>query len=417
MDWLLLLLTVFNVISMYTAFCPRRFANNKVTPMLVFSFALLATELSWIWLPFQALLALLLVGLGALDSSLGRFSMLVLAVSWLGLVWSIAQGFLSAREVERALIEGLGEDYRSVIPAAINECLRKTVRFADWSKPRNFDQPGIEVLRDIPYAARGKRSRLDVYRPRTLPAEGCPVLLQIHGGAWVVGDKKHQALPLMTQLAARGWICVAINYRLSPSVSFPTHLYDCKAALAWIREQGFEYGMNPAFVAVTGGSAGGHLAALMGLTENRAELQPDFPNGDTSIQACVPIYGVYDFLARHAGEVASKGLIGWLEENVMHCSPEENSALWELASPMTQIHGAAPPFMIVHGRRDSLALVDGARHFQQDLRAVSENPVVYLELAGAEHGFEMMHSPRAEHFVDGVHRFLEWARAKHATTE
>ena len=108
----------------------------------------------------------------------------------------------------------------------------------------------------------------------------------------MVGDKGSQALPLMYELASRGWICVAATYRLSPSVSFPTHLIDCKSALCWIRENGAQYGMDTSFVAVTGGSAGGHLSALMGLTENRPEFQPDHPDTDTSVQACIPFYGI-----------------------------------------------------------------------------------------------------------------------------
>jgi acetyl esterase/lipase len=100
----------------------------------------------------------------------------------------------------------------------------------------------VEVIRGVPYGPVGVRQQLDIYRPRSIPPGGCPVLLQIHGGAWVIGDKAHQALPLMYHLASRGWICVAANYRLSPSVGFPVHLEDCKRALCWIRSKGGEYG-------------------------------------------------------------------------------------------------------------------------------------------------------------------------------
>ena len=253
---------------------------------------------------------------------------------------------------------------------------------------------------------------LDIYRPKTIPPGGCPVILQIHGGAWVFGDKAHQALPLMNLLASRGWICVAANYRLSPSVGFPVHLEDCKRALCWIRTHGREYGMNPDFVAVTGGSAGGHLAALMGLTENRSELQPDHPGVDTSVQACVPFYGVYDFLARYQQHPNSQLVIAFLKDRVLHESPEQNPALWDLASPVAQIHEGAPPFMLVHGQLDSLAAINDGRTFAQRLRRSSRKPVVFLELPGAEHGFDCMHSPRTEQVIDGVHRFLEWTRAK-----
>ena len=230
----------------------------------------------------------------------------------------------------------------------------------------------------------------------------------------MVGDKKQQALPLMYLLASKGFICVACNYRLSPSVGFPTHLIDCKSALCWIRQHGAEYGMNADFVAVTGGSAGGHLAALMGLTGNRPELQPENPDVDTSIQACIPLYGVYDFLVRHNQHPNKELYLNFAMHRVMYESPQENPALWELASPLNQLSENAPPFMVVHGELDSLALVAEARTFTKALRKVSKNPVVYLELPGAEHAFDCFRSPRTEETIDGIHRFLEWSRANQA---
>src|SRR2546421_8998590 len=106
----------------------------------------------------------------------------------------------------------------------------------------------------------------------------------------MVGDKGQQALPLMLHLAAEGWVCVAANYRLSPRVAFPEHLLDCKLALRWIRENIAEYGGDPEFVVVTGGSAGGHLAALIALTPNDPEFQPGFENVDTSVTAGVAVF-------------------------------------------------------------------------------------------------------------------------------
>src|SRR3989442_2578192 len=102
--------------------------------------------------------------------------------------------------------------------------------------------------------------------------------------------------PLMLPLAAEGWVCVAANYRLSPRAAFPEHLIDCKLALRWVREHIESFGGDPDFVVVTGGSAGGHLAALVALTANAPEYQPGFEDTDTSVTACVPFYGVYDLV-------------------------------------------------------------------------------------------------------------------------
>ncbi len=413
MDWLLAALALFNLVSMVTVFSPRAVPRKDV-PWAMFGTALLATEMAWIWLPLQAFIAWLLSLGGALDSGLGSFAMFVLVVTWAGLVWSIWMSTKAEAIVEDALSRGLGHNYRSQIPLPIQSTMRRDVAFKDWSNPLSMRRPEVERLRHIPYGPGGVRQQLDIYRPRVIPEEGCPVLLQIHGGAWMIGDKGSQALPLMYELASRGWICVAANYRLSPSVGFPTHLHDCKSALCWIRENGREYGMNPDFVAVTGGSAGGHLAALMGLTANRPELQPDHPDTDTSIQACIPFYGVYDFMVRYSQHPNRHIYQRFLRGKVMYETAEENPALWELASPIAQIQPDLPPFMVLHGTLDSLAVVNEGRVFSQKLRETSLSPVVYVEMAGAEHAWDTVHSLRTEHTINGIHRFLEWARAAQA---
>jgi len=413
MDWLLAALALFNLFSMVMVFSPRS-VKRKDVPWAMFGTALLATELAWIWLPLQIFIAWLLALGGALESGLGSFALFILAVTWPGLVWSIWMSSRAQATVEDALSRGLGHNYRRQIPPAAQAMTRQEVTFRDWRNPLAMRRPDVEVLRNIPYGPGGVRQQLDVYRPRFIPEGGCPVLLQIHGGAWMMGDKGSQALPLMYTLASRGWIVVAANYRLSPSVGFPTHLHDCKSALCWIRENGREYGMNPDFVAVTGGSAGGHLSALMGLTGNRRELQPDHPDTDTSVQACIPFYGVYDMLVRENQHPNRQVYERFLRGKVIYESPKENPQLWDLASPIVQVQPDVPPFMVVHGTHDSLAVVAEGRAFSHKLREVSQNPVVYVEMPGAEHAWETVHSLRTEHTIDGVHRFLEWVRAGNA---
>ena len=410
MDWLLAALAIFNLVSMVTVFSPRAVPRRSV-PWALFGTALMATELAWIWLPLQLGLTWILVSAGALDSGLGVMALLVLLVTWPGLIWSIHKSTLAEATVDGALRSELGEDYRNRIPPGASHLLRSRVSFRDWRNPVAMERPGVEVIRKIPYGPAGVRQQLDIYRPTHIPQEGCPVLLQIHGGAWMIGDKGSQAQPLMYHLASRGWICVAANYRLSPSVGFPTHLEDCKRALCWVRKNGREYGMNTDFVAVTGGSAGGHLSALMGLTANQAELQADDPDVDTSVQACIPFYGVYDFLVRYDQHPNRQIYERFLTGKVMHETLNDNPALWDLASPVAQIHPDAPPFMLLHGTHDSLAAVAEGRVFSAKLKEVSNKPVVYVEMPGAEHAWEVVHSLRTEHTIDGVHRFLEWVRA------
>ncbi|MDX1649773.1 MAG: alpha/beta hydrolase [Myxococcota bacterium] len=271
--------------------------------------------------------------------------------------------------------------------------------------------PAVRVERDLRYApGAGKRHLLDVYAPAS-GVRGAPVLLQIHGGGWVIGHKREQALPLMLHLAARGWVCVAANYRLSPKATFPDHLIDCKRALAWVRAHVAEHGGDPDFVVVTGGSAGGHLSALLALTPNDPEYQPGFEEVDTRVQGCVPFYGVYDL----AGELAHphhEGFERFWARTVLKRPLAEDPDAYRRASPVLRIGPHAPPFFVVHGTHDTLVPVEEARGFVQRLREVSHEPVAYAELPGAQHAFEVFHSIRTRHVVHGVARFLAAVRVR-----
>lgn len=416
MDWLLALLAASNTAAMYTVFYNRDTPARSV-PWGKFFSALITTELAWLWLPVQAVLVLLLATGGATGSFLGELALTVILFSWLGLGWCLWQSSKAPEVISAGLTAGLGTGYEQQIPESRRALLRREVRFEDWKNPVGWARPGVEVIRGLPYGPHGVRQTLDIYRPRQLPEGGCPVLLQIHGGAWMLGDKGSQALPLMYHMAEQGWICVAVNYRLSPSVGFPTHIEDCKKALCWIRERGADYGMDTDFVAVTGGSAGGHLTALMALTANDPALQREHPGVDTSLQAAVPFYGVYDFCNRHNQHRKGELISRFLEGRVFHQKREDNPDLWDQMSPIARITPDAPPMMVLHGTHDSLVPVAEGRVFAQRLREVSQQPVAYVEMPGAEHAWEIISSLRTEHTVDGVHRFLEWALARHQATD
>jgi acetyl esterase/lipase len=283
-----------------------------------------------------------------------------------------------------------------------------------------FTQPGVERLTDIAYGAslpgdKGGRNLLDVIRPRgAKPGDARPVLLQIHGGGWMIGDKREQALPLMTHMAAEyGWVCVAVNYRLSPRATFPDHIVDVKRALAWIRAHIAEYGGDASFVCATGGSAGGHLTALTALSANDPRFQPGFEGVDTSVAAAVPFYGIYDFLDRKNLR-GSQSMIPLLAKHVFKATPAQDPALWDAMSPIARISESAPPFLVIQGTHDTLVFVEEAREFVRALREKSRAPVAYLELQGAQHAFEMFHSPRSANAVRAAAAFLEKVRSARA---
>jgi len=237
--------------------------------------------------------------------------------------------------------------------------------------------------------------------------------VQVHGGAWIVGQKEGQAHPLMAHLAERGWVCVTINYRLSPRATWPDHIVDVKRAIAWTRANIGEHGGDPANVVITGGSAGGHLAALAALTPGLAAFQPGFEDADTSVTAAVPFYGVYDFTDRHG--VANVALEPLLTARVFKSTLADDRARWELASPMSHVGADAPPFFLLHGTNDTVVPVEQARHFASMLRDASHQPVVYAELPRAQHAFDALPSVRVHHTVHAVERFLAVVRSTRAT--
>lgn len=311
---------------------------------------------------------------------------------------------------DEALREGLGDariDPRFVAEPA-PAITRLRIAIPSGGRPRRRYRSDA----DISYGDAGKRNQLDIWKRPDLPTDaGAPVLVQAHGGGWTTGRKEGQAEPLMAHLAERGWVCVTLNYRLSPTASWPDQIIDVKRAIAWTKANIAQFGGDPDFIAVTGGSAGGQLAALAALTPNLESFQPGFEDVDTSVSAAVPIYGVYDFL--NVTGVARTDMQRYLGRKVFKVQPDEDRALWEQASPISHVSADAPPFFVIHGSNDTLAPAAPARAFADQLRSVSQRPVVYAELPGAQHAFDVFPSVRTRATVNAVDRFLAFARTEH----
>lgn len=399
-----LIVSVIGLLFTINAFRPLRV---EVLSLPAFFAGWLTSELPVHHLVWQMVATALFVAGGALDDWPGLVGLGLTVVSWCGLVVLVVQASRAGAVVEAALRETLGADYRAGMAPEMCDDDDPVLRWQRLVLPIRTRDPEVEKVRDIDYAGQGRRSqRLDVYRNRSHP-QGCPVFLYIHGGGWVIGDKREQGIPLMLQLASRGWVCATANYALSPKATFPDHLVDVKRALAWVKEHIGEYGGDPGYVVISGGSAGGHLASLAALTPNRAEYQPGFEAADTTVQACVPFYGVYDFTNRDG--IRGRGMGKFLERAVMKSKLATASDAWERASPMDEVNEGAPPFLVVHGANDTLVPVAEARRFVQLLRASSHAPVVYAELPGAQHAFEVFRSVRTLHVVRATERWLAWA--------
>jgi acetyl esterase/lipase len=235
---------------------------------------------------------------------------------------------------------------------------------------------------------------LDVWRPRKLPTEPAPVLIFLPGGAWVHGSRMLQGSALLARLAELGWVCLAIDYRVAPHHPWPRHIQDVKTAIAWARANVDRFGGDRNFITIAGCSAGGHLAALAGLTAGDPVYESELPEGsDTSVDAVVGIYGRYDWEDRST--IERDRFVEFLERIVVKRRIARHPEIFRDASPIARVHRNAPPFLVVHGSRDSVIPVAQARSFVERLRAASHSTVGYLELPGAGHGFDLIDGERA----------------------
>ena len=383
-------------------------AGERVPPavMVTGPASMITTELPLQTIAAQQFATLVLASRGGLRSRFGRAGLALSAASWLALYNLHRQSQRSATVLEDALARELGSEYRSRIVAPLAPPVdvpltRSEVAYASRGSRSRYLREA-----DAAYGEHGKRNLLDVWARADLASDArAPVLIQIPGGAWVSGRKTGQSYPLMSHLAERGWICVSINHRLAPKAKWPAHILDVKRAIAWVKEHIAEYGGDPSFVALTGGSSGGHLTALAALTANEPAFQPGFEAADTSVQAAVPMYGVYDFVDEE--RLAHRGLQPHLERMVFTAKLVDDRAAWEQASPQYHLRADAPPFFVIHGGNDLFTSAPQARRFAESLRAVSTQPVVHAELPYAQHAFDVVGSVRTRHTVRAIERFLD----------
>ncbi len=414
MPWLFLLVTIVGAWLTYNAYRPI-FAPPRLAAVSFFA-GWLTTELAVHHIAWQALLTLGFIWAGALRAGPGKLGLLITIVSWVGLASRYWRAHDAEAVVENALRTALGADYRDQILPQVSEKFAPNVDWKQILLPFPMRHPEVERVRNIVFTrAGGLNLKLDVYRHRSHPTN-CPTLLQVHGGAWIIGSKNEQGIPLLLHLAARGWVCVTADYRLSPHATFPDHLIDLKHAIQWIREHGGAYGANPDFLVVTGGSAGGHLAALAALTANAPEYQPGFEGVDTTVHGCVSFYGVYDFTDRH-GIWHHDGLARLLERRVMKASRQEAPDAYDKASPMSRITASAPPFFVVHGDLDTMVPVAEARQFCETFRRTAHAPIVYAEIPGAQHAFELLPSLRCALVIHGVEHFLAYLYSQYLASQ
>lgn len=264
---------------------------------------------------------------------------------------------------------------------------------------------------DIPYANLSPSEKLDIY----LPDEGegpFPVIISIHGGAFMGCDKADcQIMPMLEGLK-RGYAVVGLNYRLSGEAQFPALVYDAKAAVRWLRASAAQYKLDPEKIAAWGGSAGGYLSAMLGVSAGIAELEdlsmgnPDQPS---NVQAVVDWFGPTNFLKMDE-QLAATGLGPTAgQEHSNEHSPESlllGQKITEIpervraANPETYIRSDAPPFLIQHGKKDAVVPVQQSIEFAEKLKSVLADQMITLVLIGdGEHGDPKFETPENVKFV------------------
>jgi acetyl esterase/lipase len=239
--------------------------------------------------------------------------------------------------------------------------------------------PDVACIPGLVYGRAGKvRLLLDLAQPRK-GSGPFPAVLVLHGGAWISGSRK-SCLPIIVELARRGCVAVAADYRLAPRHRFPAQVHDAKCAVRWLKANAARYNIDPDRIAVLGYSAGGHLACLLGTTAGRRHLEGSGGHAGHSskVQLVVAYYPVTDLLALRKSflhALVLKKLLG-----------QDTTTACTLASPISHADRCSAPTLLIHGTADLLVPVSQSRVFANKLNAAGVR-VRLCCLDGAGHGF------------------------------
>lgn len=246
--------------------------------------------------------------------------------------------------------------------------------------------PGVRFEPDVAFLGEGRTEKADLYLPAGLSKDQrVPAVVIIHGGGWAGGDKRAaREINIGTNLALNGYVGMSINYVLSKDgrVTWPQNLHDCKTAVRWLRKNADRLQIDPDYIGVIGGSAGGHLAAMLAVTGPDDGLDPAGPYGEFScrVQCAVDLYGPTDLLARGDTKMLGK-------------TRTEAPELYRAASPTTYVDKNDPPILILHGTADKTVDLKQSELFAAALKqAGAEHELVIIE--GAPHTFHLQPKQR-----------------------
>jgi endo-1,4-beta-xylanase len=262
---------------------------------------------------------------------------------------------------------------------------------------------GVKAQRDIAYVENGHPNQvLDLFLPEQTSAKPLPLMIWIHGGAWLAGS--HAGSPML-DLVGKGYAVASIQYRFSSHAPWPAQAHDCKAAVRFLRAHAEEYNIDPERFAVGGESAGGHLAAFLGASGDVPELEGDLGNAGVSsrVQAVVDLFGPTDLTLMGQQTIG----VSMIQHDAPN-SPEslllggpvqEMHELAKTANPLTYVDKSDPPFLIMHGSNDRLVPPGQSTILAKALIDAGVE-VTMKTIAGADHGGPQFHSPQSRRMVE-----------------
>lgn len=242
----------------------------------------------------------------------------------------------------------------------------------------------VKLTENIAYREGNKKWQLDLAEPKERGEKPRPALVIVHGGGWRSGDKGGgvwRSLPL--EYAAKGYVCISVNYRLLNEAPFPACVEDVKCAVRWLRANARKYNVDPKRIGAYGNSAGAHLVAMLGLVKPDAKLEGDGPHQDqSSLAQAVCCSATPTDFTNWGGRRGNAFLKGGLLKG-----PEKTFAeRAKKASPIHHVREDAPPFLVVHGTADRTVPLSQGDRFVEALKKAGAKDVTYLRFDGAGHG-------------------------------
>ena len=273
-----------------------------------------------------------------------------------------------------------------------------SVLVGTWTQAGSLEfssNPQLEVRGDISYLTPDRLEKLDLYLPKNRKAgEKSPAVLLIHGGGWKEGDKRQaREIEFGMTLAQNGFVAASINYALRSAGRFPQNLQDCKNGIRYLRAHADELGVDPNRISVMGGSAGGHLALLVGYTADQPNLAPSqpYPGVSDKVSSVVDFYGISNLATRKETDPNGKPLkidpLDSATQSIFGSTPQD----WKKASPITYVKRDVPPTLILHGKKDTTVDSDQSQELADALKKTGATYEI-IWLPNAPHSFSFQHA-------------------------